>query len=84
MKDYSKSKISNLQALSDEEYYSKFKIEDFQALSDEEFKKYVQHEYRAYEKGRKHEEDYIPYGEYFSNMEEMMGRNKRKSWDSDF
>lgn len=54
--------------------YSSYTIKDFKAMSEKEFEEFVKHEYANYNKELAHQEDYIPYNEYFLELSVMMGR----------
>jgi hypothetical protein len=54
--------------------YSNYTRADFQAMSNKEFEEFVEHEYEIYLSQIKHEDDYIPYSEFFTELSVMMGR----------
>ena len=68
-------RMQELAGLASPKDYSNYTIADFKAMSDKEFEEFVKHEYAAYNKELKHQEDYIPYSEYFSELSAMMGRS---------
>lgn len=54
--------------------YSKYTPADFQAMSNKEFDEFVKVEYEKYSSEIKHEDDYIPYNEFYTELSVMMGR----------
>ncbi len=54
--------------------YSKYTREDFQAMSNEEFEEFAKQEHKKYLSQVKHEDDKTPYGEFFTELSVMMGR----------
>lgn len=59
--------------------YSQYTLDDFRAMSTKEFEEYAQVEFKTYMDNIRHNEDVIPYGEFFTELEAMLGR-RRKSW----
>jgi len=54
--------------------YSTYTLSDFQVMPPKEFEEFVKHEYETYLNQIKHEDDYIPYSEFFTELSVMMGR----------
>ncbi len=50
----------------------------YQAMSEGEFKFFVEKEWKIYNKTVKHDEDEIPFWEFFSEMECQYGRKQSK------
>ncbi len=54
--------------------YSKYKLADFQAMSNKEFEEYAKAEYKKWRQSVTHEDDYMPYSEFFIEVSVMAGR----------
>ena len=54
--------------------YSTYTREDFQAMSNEEFEEFAKAEHKYYMDNLEWDDDKIPYGEFFTELSVMMGR----------
>ena len=54
--------------------YSSYTQADFQAMSNKEFEKYAKQKYKKYMDFITHEDDYVSYSEFFTELSGMMGR----------
>lgn len=54
--------------------YSKYKLADFQAMSNKEFEEYAKAEYKKWNEFITHEDDYMPYSEFYIEISAMVGR----------